>query len=398
MQPKINLLKTNVIDVTNGNIIRNVDIHIEEGRFTNITPSYGYKILEEGNCIDIDASELWAIPGLIDCHVHLTLDHNQDTAKIFKYDEEFSRSLERAEQNIHDALSVGITTMRDAGAFSGRNNSIRDIIEQDIGKYKFRLVSCGRHITIENAHMSSIGVVWDKIISLGELVKDEISRGADFIKVMNDDIIFDIEQLSEITNTAHQQGTKVACHAFTPKSIEIALSANVDTIEHGYPFTEEAARKMAKQNVFLCPTFVASYDTAFRMNEQTVQDMFPDCTMDEFLYWYEQLKRFVPLAFRNNVKIITGTDAGTPPTDFKSLIREISFLVELGATNLQALQSCTINGAMALGIENIVGSIEVGKGADIILLKNNPLENITTALANIQVVISRGYLACQYER
>lgn len=391
MKANLNILNTNLIDVVNGVVIENVNILVRDGIIRNIVHS-DQTFSNEINEGTINAQNLWAIPGFVDCHVHLIEDFNQETAAFFRVDENFASSLERAQKNINCALSIGVTTMRDVGAFGGRNNLIRDIFSSDVEKYKMRLVSCGKHLTINNGHRAVTGITWNKNIELRDLVINEIKSGADFIKVMNDDIIFDVEQLTEITDACHSIGRKVACHAFTPKSIDIALKAHVDSIEHGYPYDENAADRMINQNVYLCPTYVSAFDTVNNLSTRPLlETQYPDCTFDEFRYWYDQLSRFLPQAFERNIKIISGTDAGTPPTDFQSLKRELLLFSKLGALNIQVIQTCTINAAMALGLENQIGSLEVGKVADIILLKSNPLEKIS-AINDIHSVISKGYI------
>ena len=392
MSAEYKIFNTNLVDVVNGKILENVDIHVSKGKIIEISP-FVNEIEEYRGQENIDATGLWAIPGLIDSHAHLIEDFDPNTSHLYRVDEDFEKSLARAEKNIIDALSIGVTTIRDVGAFDARNNIIRNIVDQNIEKYKFRVVSCGRHITVAHGHRAATGVVWDEITDLRTIVAREISLGADLIKVMNDDVIFDKKLLGIISDTCHEMGKKLACHAFTPQSIEIALEANADTIEHGYPTSNDMAIKMANQNVFLCPTLVAAHDSIFDINAQSaITNAFPDCSIEEFNYWYNQLTQFLPLAFKHNVKVITGTDAGTPPTNFRSLPREIILMADIGASNCQALQAATINGAIAVGLEKTIGSLEVEKSADIVLLRSDPLKDIKAAIKSVHTVISRGYL------
>jgi|GEM_PF-2888975 len=391
MAQPVFLRKLNVIDVESGTVNYNQLIRIE----ANLISSIGAEnhLSSEDGHIESESATLWAIPGLIDCHAHVLEEPDESASQDFKCDESFEDASKRGHRNISIALRAGITTIRDVGAYGGRNNLFRDVIEGDQETYKFRILSCGNHVTVAGGHWFDRGRIWNGLESLSEHVQHEIDMGADFIKVMNDDIIFEIEELREIVETAHKNNKRVACHALSNRAISLALDAKADTIEHAIPFSPESMLQMLSQNTFICPTFVAAYDTIFAPDVNVVLKAFPDCTYDEFKDWYSRLVENIPIAFKNEVKVIAGTDAGTIPTPFNSIHRELDFFTQLGATNLQSLQSATINAARALGMENEIGSIEVGKSADIVLLEKNPLTgSLRESLNSIKMVISRGYV------
>jgi imidazolonepropionase-like amidohydrolase len=376
----------NLVDVVNGLIKDNVSIHICNGKIQKISPTVKNR---EKNIWNYKA--FWAIPGLIDSHVHLFEIHKGN--KIGEFERDFEQAKRQALANINVALKVGITCVRDVGAYSAFNNKLRNIIENDPNNLKFRIVSCGRHITKIGGHWSDRGVIWNpKEKSLQDIVVDELEGGADFIKVMNDDPIFDISELSEIAMICKNHGTFLSCHAFKKHTIDMALNAGAGTIEHAACYNENSCERAIINGVSLCPTLIAAHDSVEYANE-TLKSVCQDCTQDELVEWKAFLKANLPKTFQSGVKVLAGTDAGTFPTDFQSLPRELIQLCNNGATSLQALQSATINPAEAFNLSHIIGSIKVGKSADIVVLGKNPLENLEEAIVDVKLVISRGNIA-----
>jgi len=384
----LNISNINVFDVINGAIKYDVSIQISKGLISQISENGENR---KSTDQDKSASELWAIPGLIDSHVHLFEIHNGVDKGILDKSETFERANNRALANIKEALKVGVTCVRDVGAFSAYNNQLRDIVEADIPKYTFRIVSCGHHITRANGHWYDRGRIWiPDQLTLEEIVCNEINSGADFIKVMNDDPIFNLCELQKIAAACKKMKRKLSCHAYTKETIDIAFNAGVDTIEHAACYSEEFCEKVIKKEVIVCPTVISALDSVNHIDD--VLKAFTDCKKEDFMWWADFLRQNLPLTFARGVKVIAGTDAGTLPTDFKSLPREIIEFTKLGATNLQALQSATIYAAEALDIAAITGSIEIGKSADIVILGKNPLDNLEEAILDVKMVISRGHI------
>jgi len=383
----LEIVNINLVDVKTGTIWPNVKIIIKDDKIYKIDKNYtlnNNKIL----------STNWAIPGLIDSHVHLFEIHEGENKGRILKSEFFEYKKQRAIKNINDALSVGITCVRDVGAYKAYNNKLRDMIEKDPQKYKFRIISCGNHITKKNGHWHDRGVIWDSNkCTLSEAVTNELLSGSDFIKVMNDDPIFNLSELREISTACKRMKRKFACHAFTEKTISIALMAGADTIEHAACFSEDFCQSAIINDVSVCPTLVAAIDSANPLYLKDILNFNDDCQADDFRNWKNFLLKHLPRTLKSDVRIIAGTDAGTFPTSFNSLPIELKYFCDLGASNLKALQSATINAAKALGIDNITGSLDENKSADIVILSHNPLKNLYKALSKIKIVISRGQIA-----
>jgi imidazolonepropionase-like amidohydrolase len=243
------------------------------------------------------------------------------------------------------------------------------------------------------------GRIWDSDhSSLKATITDEIVEGADFIKVMNDDRIYSLDELKDIVWSSRELGKYVACHACTPATIDDAVAAGVRTVEHAAGCDEALMNRAAANSLYFCPTYTAAWDSVNCEcdpdQRKILEANFTDCTSEEFRAWLNLLEERMPVTFSStsSAKIVAGTDAGTYPTNFLSLHRELSAYTHHGASNLQALQTATINAAQAMDLDDVIGTIEVRKSADIVLLRTNPLSNLELALQNVIGVISRGHI------
>jgi len=410
---KNNLAYTNcnIVCVRDGSLIHNATI------ITN-----GEKIIDLGNleipslnnlCV-FDMNQSWVIPGLIDLHVHVCDEPNPKLSIDFQKRESEILSGIRASKNLNEALYSGITTLRDAGSYDGRNIHIKNAIRKRIIDGP-DLWSCGYLITYPKGHFKEIGIEVRGVESVRNAVKFNLNLGADYIKVTNDpeddeakcqpsDPTLTKEEFACLVNEAHENGMKVACHTYPSlKGINNALNAGVDTFEHAAPLTDEILESFLKLGSIVVPTFVASCDEfPLKMVVKRIganygrsqkyyatNDPLPPHDVKESLrIWFDLLTKYLPSAIKNGVNIGIGSDAGCIGTNFKSAIREMFLLTQLGATNLQVLQYATINGAKALGVDTL-GVIESGSLANLVFLRDNPIENLDTLLDK-KTVVNKG--------
>ena len=379
---KILIKNCNIINIENGDFIDDSAILIEGNIIVAIDNEKNLKIPQGTKILDVNGG--WVLPGLSDVHVHICHEGIPELAKSFSYTEPVIHSILRAAKNLSIALSAGITTVRDMGTYKARNIQIKKAIEKEIFIGP-RIVACGHLITSPKGHVHEIGKEVQGIENICRTVREELIHGADFIKVTNDPIGYSLDELKTIVDEAHKLGKKVACHAFTKESVGLALNAKVDTIEHGVPFDNRMIRQIIKQKTIIVPTYFCAVQTCKDISESLIKK--GDLPM--FEKWLDSLKQNLPKAIKNKIRIAAGTDAGYPPLRFNDVINEVISFVELGADPLMALQSTTKIAMEALGLEKYLGSIEKGKLADIVVVPQNPLEDITT-LRNVLVVIKNG--------
>ena len=187
-----------------------------------------------------------------------------------------------------------------------------------------------------------------------------------------------------VCDEAHRFGLRVAAHAISEEGISNCIEAGVDTIEHGHFLTEAAMGKMKEKNMFWVPTLYVYRQIAEGR--------------DLPLYAVKKAKQIIEIhrqafkaALASGVPIACGSDAGSPNTPHGSLINELEYMVKYGCEPFQALKAATLTAAHALGMERDLGSLEIGKKADILVLTKNPVENISNA-RELRFVIKGGDL------
>lgn len=369
-----------IIDVNTGECLKDKGILVDGGLIIDVTD---FDEIDK-NLDVIDIGEMWVLPGIADVHVHLCHEGDYNLARNFSYKESTIRAIMRAAKNLTLALNSGITLLRDVGSFKRRGLKVKETVEEGIFIGP-KVISCGNLLTSPRGHVHEIGKEIHGVDDCKKAVRNEIKNGADFIKVTNDPSGLSIKELEAIVEETHEFGKKVSCHAFTEESVQMALDANVDTIEHGVPFTNEMIVQMQKQGTIIVPTFYCAVQTCLDLTKSMIKKE----ELPTFERWLENLKNHLPQAINSGIKIATGTDAGYPPLEFNSVIEEVISLVNIGATPLQAIQYATKISAEVCGLERTHGEIQKGKNASFIVFSENPLNNIEV-LRNVEIVIKDG--------
>jgi imidazolonepropionase-like amidohydrolase len=219
-------------------------------------------------------------------------------------------------------------------------------------------------------------------------VREQVSRGADWIKYYSDRgqyyaadgalrslVNFTDQEARALVDETHRLGRRIAAHARGSEGIAAALAAGVDSIEHGDGLSEELAAEMVRRGVYLVPTICAS---AYAAAGHTVNTRVVETKRAAFV-----------LALKKGVKIACGTDvSGFSWTAF-SQARELRHYVEYGMTPAQAIRSATVTAAGLMGWSEMIGSVELGRRADIIAVSGDPLRDITE-LERVKFVMKGG--------
>ena len=392
-----------LIDVRNGRVLTDQAILIEGDRIKEVGPVSQLASRASGARV-IDLSSATVLPGLIDCHTHILL---QGDITAEDYDQQLLKEsipfrTIRATVAARTGLMNGFTAMRDVeteGAMYADVDVKRAI---NLGYIE------GPRMFVSTRAFSATGMYplqgysWELKVPEGvqivdgadnirRAVREQVKYGADWIKYYSDRryylkdgalhswVNFTDEEVHALVDEAHRLGRKVAAHAMGHEGIESALRAGVDSIEHGDGLDDELMDLMIKHGVYWCPTiYVGVYVAEGRAAAgapiwKTMVDL--------------ESKAFNK-AVKKGVKIAFGTDAGGFAWT-ENEAKEFGYMVRYGMTPMQAIQAATINAATLLEAASDIGSIEGGRYADIIAVRENPLDDVTR-LEHVEFVMKGG--------
>jgi imidazolonepropionase-like amidohydrolase len=338
------------------------------------------------------------LPGLIDCHVHIFADSGPE-GRIHP-DEPSGLALLRAAYHVRNTLEAGITTIRDLGGQEHREFSLRQAIAAGYCSGP-RMVLAGKLLSMTSAGAEAFRGMYREADGADEVRKaarEQLKAGADVIKVMATGAVmtpgerpgasqFTLEEMSAAAEEAHKVGRKMAAHAHGSAGILTAVLAGADTIEHGSLLCEspEAVRLMAERGVFLVPTLATAAMT-------THGSEIPPFMADNDRNLGDAPQRSVRAALTAGIPIAMGTDAGVPFVRHGDNAIELVLMVEAGLSPMQSIVASTSDAALALGLQHEIGTIEVGKCADLLVIDGDPLadSSVLTQKERIRMVMHNG--------
>jgi imidazolonepropionase-like amidohydrolase len=385
-----------VVDLNGNSPIENSVVIVSGERITAIGNAASMSV--PANARVIDARGSWLIPGLMNMHVHLGLIFPGKNQAELANETEGELTL-RVAANAREVLQAGVTTIRLPGEKSHVDLALKKAISkgQAVGP---RIFSAGESLAITGGHGSKKGkIYYDGPYELTKAARREISAGASWIKILisggiatnGGDIseaLMTPEEIRTVIDVAHRFGAKVAAHSGSPAATDLAIDAGIDSIEHGYMLGRGVLRKMKKHETWLVPTIVVT--------QPATQPFFEKMgTPDWFLKRRNSVGKdhwkALQIAIEEGVNIALGTDQlpFEPNDGTTATVREAQYYVEAGMTPLRALRTATIEAARMLGADDEIGSLEVGKFADILAVDTDPTLDIK-ALRDIQLVMKGG--------
>jgi len=380
-------------------------IVVENGRIVSVTGG----LLPAAPGIDlIDLSAKTVLPGLIDSHVHLSTDRGGEQALLASVRDDTPLHAFETEMNGMKTLRAGFTTVRNLGDDWGTTLALREAIKRGWVQGP-RIVDAAQSISTTGGHMDGRGplnddlaAVWipnpenlcDSVESCRRVVRRQIDRGADVIKFATTGGVnsgtglgtrmYD-DEARALVDTAHAYGRKVAVHAHGTDGIKLAIRSGADSIEHGTVMDDEAIRLMKQHGTYYVPT-LSTVNGYLERLAKDANSYTPD--VRKLIDWRIGITGQTLLkAYPAGVKIAFGTDAGVSKHGRNA--DEFELMVKYGMPPVEALKAATVNAADLLGLSSEVGSIEVGKSADIIAVSGDPLQDVTV-LKKIDFVMARG--------
>ncbi|KGE02745.1 amidohydrolase family protein [Pseudohaliea rubra] len=385
-----------VVDLGGGPALEDAVVLVDGDRISAIGARGTVDIPAEAE--RVDAAGKWLVPGLMNMHVHLGLVLPGKMAAELAGETDAALALRMAAA-AREILQAGVTTIRTPGdtrhAELALDRSIRKGESQGP-----RIHAAGEALVITGGHGSEPGVLYaDGPDELTKAARQQISLGAKWVKILISggiatdggaiaEALMTPEEINAVVDAAHRFGAKVAAHSGSSAATSVAVDAGIDSVEHGYTLDRKVLRKMHKAGTWLVPTIVVSQPATAPFFERIGS---PQWYLDRRnsvgkLHW-EALKT----AIEEDVNIALGTDQlpHEPNDGTTATVREAEYYVEAGMTPLDALRAATIEPARMLGADDESGSLAVGKYADIVALRADPLADIG-ALRTINFVMKGG--------
>ncbi len=332
----------------------------------------------------IDCSGQVLMPGLIDCHNHLSLDTRLDN-HLLRMNDPIPDLTLRALETMKCDLFSGVTTSRCCGDKEFLDISCKRAVEE--GRFQGpRLRVATRGIRALHGH-GFVGYAFDGLEPIRRAVRENLAAGADLIKIYMTGTLkgnghipsfLTKSEINLAVQEARRLGVRSATHCIGGQGLDWSLEIGIESIEHGYFITDEQIDRMAASESWLVMTPGAFFA------EDRIDTLHTDGLKEGFRRERDLVAERMSAAIKGGVKYAVGTDGR-----HGGMAQEAGFIVEMGASAEEVLIAVTRHGAKVCGLEDRVGILAPGKQADIIGIKGNPLEDIR-ALENVDTVIQGG--------
>ena len=374
---RLAIINAELIDGKSDRVQSGVTVLISDGKIESV--KRGGKVPKDYETIDIAGATL--MPGFIDAHTHI-------------------RSLSSAKR----ALESGVTTVRSASTPNYQDVNLRELVKSGALSGP-DMVATGVFVTpnlgetvLADPRLSVLMNGVNSEEELRMLVRINADRGVDFIKTRGTERAglpntdprkqtYTQEQLAVIVDEANKHNIPVMAHAHGDEGGYAAVAAGVKSIEHGTYLSEKTLKLMKQKGTYLVPTFTTVVDLTEPGGDYDNPVLFI-----RGQHMLSALEKTVKRAYEIGIKIVTGADTGYGPNSVTRVGMEITNFVKLGMKPMDAIRSATSVGAELLQISDRTGTVTVGKEADLVVVPDNPLEDIRS-VQDVVLVISNGVIA-----
>ena len=359
------------------------DVVIQDGRVVDVGPG-----LDGDEAVDVSGRTL--LPGMFDCHTHVVMDHF-DYLRLLT--EPFSLQFFYAVKALRQTLDLGITTVRDAwGADAGVKAAVdRGLVAGPRLRITISMVAqtgghadswslCGGAIPLLPQHPGRPDGVVDGADNLRRVVRELIRAGADGIKVAASGGVLSLntdphlpqlgeDELTAIVDEAATANRWVMAHCHSAAGAKNAVRAGVRSIDHGSYLDDEAIAMMADRGTWLVPTLLAAQGV---VDSAAAGNALPPGVLEKAEEATVRAKESFRLAVDVGVPVAMGTDC--PVSPHGTNLREVQLMADAGLGAARALHAATLSAAALLRVDDMLGSIEPGKRADVVVVSGDPLD------------------------
>jgi imidazolonepropionase-like amidohydrolase len=401
--PTIAIRADRLVDVVNRDVIEDGIVVVAGETIESVGPAAGATLAPD--TVLYELGDRTVLPGLLDVHLHLIGSRTYSAGENHVVPRDVL--LLRAAEDCGRLLDAGFTTVRDAGGVFALHLK-RAIDEGTVAGPRIRaagpvICQTGGHADahyrpLDEVRQSENTIIADGVVECRQAVRRAIRAGADLIKICTtggigsekdhpEDEHFTDEEIATLVDEAHRAGRRVAAHAQGAKGVLNAVRGGVDSIEHGYFLDEECAAAMLERGTYFVPTF-----TLVEFFQKTLANPagLPEWRLRKQGAAIDAMKRSFALASDVGLPMGAGTDyVGVPLRAHGDNADEPITMARYGLDPLEAIAVATIGGARTMGLEGLVGSLDVGKAADVIAVDGDPTSDIE-ALRQVSFVMKAG--------
>jgi len=384
-----------LIDCTGKSPIENAAILIEGSKIKALGHESKVVIPEGAKIHSYDYPESTIMPGMIDCHTHNNGFGDGRLGDELNLLPDEILTLQSI-RNLRASLFSGVTTIRENGP---KNSTLIKLKEASDSKIVLtpRMLICGRALSIIGGHMGYFGSEVTGLDQARSETRNLIKQGADYIKITATGgstktsfpfrHSFNLDELNAITSEAHKFGKLTATHCVSTQGVINSIKSNVDMIIHcifkepdgSDKFRPEVVEQLFNKEIYINPTLhvkrASIWDLLHRKEKIGLtksEEILLDKNKKDFDTHLQNCAKMID----SGLKLITGSDSSWSSYQSGNTVFEIECLQMAGFSNMKSILSVTREAAKSLDIDDIVGTLEVGKEADLLVLNNNPLENI----------------------
>jgi imidazolonepropionase-like amidohydrolase len=373
-----------------------VDVLIEGERIVAVEPHDATRWKQDGadgataNTTRIDGTGRTLLPGLIDAHAHYTFDPTEGSigAILARSDAEIVLA---AAGHAERALRAGVTTARGAGSLRNLEPVLRDAIDAGVVPGP-RILTAATAVGITGGHGYQFGLEADSPEAFVTATRRVVRDGADVVKVIASEAAMltttglaasrivngapelTLDELRAVVETATELGVKVMSHAQDAESVRRSAEAGVASVEHAWLADRAALEALARSGGFLVPTIVVTDVNRTLGGLTAVQRERQDLIE-------RRQRSSTETAIELGIPVATGTDTGEVGVTADMVWREIALLHDHGASAMAAIQAATSAAARLLGVDADLGTVEVGKLADLVLVDGDPTTDLSRLAA-----------------